>query len=144
MRPGKPTGAASSFCSGIIREPLNGQVATLPVSQDLKLWVCSARTVIRNLVIAGTSIHPEAFEGHSRVVNLPGVTVSVKQMLDALVKVHGREALDLVREEHDEDVSKIVVSWPSEFDITRARELGFRDDVSLEQTLRDYIEDYMS
>lgn len=144
MRPGKPTGAASSFCSGIIREPLNGQSAVLPVSKDLSLWVCSARTVIRNLVIAGIHIRSQAFDGTSRIVNLPGVTVTVKQMLEALVKVRGEEALGLVKEEYDDSVSNIVGSWPSVFDVTRAKELGFQDDVSLEQTLKDYIEDYMS
>lgn len=133
MRPGKPTGAVSSFCSGIIREPLNGQLAVLPVSKDLGLWVCSARTVIRNLVTAGIHIESQAFNGSSsRIVNLPGVTVTVKQMLEALGKVRGEDALGLVKEEYDESVSKnkIVGSWPSVFDVTRAKELGFQDDVS--------------
>lgn len=143
MRPGKPTGAASSFCSGIIREPLNNEPAMLPVSKDLSLWVCSARTVIRNLVIAGMQIKSQAYEGGSRIVNLPGVTVTVKEMLNALEQVRGKEALALVKEEYDENVAKIVGSWPAVFNVKRAKELGFQDDVSLEQTLKDYIEDYM-
>lgn len=143
VRPGKPTGAASSFCSGIIREPLNGEFGVLPVKKDLKLWICSSRTIIRNLV-AAKDIPAEKYQGRSRIVNLPGSTVTVRQMLDALNKVGGQKALDLVKEEYNENVSKIVTSWPAEFDTSRARELGFQGDVSLEQLVNDYITDYMS
>jgi len=142
VRPGKPTGAASSFCSGIIREPLNEEVGILPVAKDLKLWICSSRTVIRNLV-AAKDIPTEKFGGGSRIVNLPGSTVTVQQMLDALLEVGGQKALDLVKEEYDENVSKIVTSWPAVFDISRARELGFQADVALKQTFKDYTTDCM-
>ncbi|EME85434.1 uncharacterized protein MYCFIDRAFT_42662 [Pseudocercospora fijiensis CIRAD86] len=142
VRPGRPTGAASSFFSGIVREPLNGETGVLPVRRDLKAWVCSARTVIRNLV-AAKDIPEERYIGESRIVNLPGKTVTVQQMLDALRDVGGQKARDLVKEEFDENVAKIVGPWPAEFDTTRAKELGFQDDVSLEQAFRDYIEDYM-
>jgi nucleoside-diphosphate-sugar epimerase len=143
VRPGKPTGAASSFCSGIIREPLNGEVGVLPVRKDLKLWICSSRTVIRNLVVA-KDIPAEEFGEGSRIVNLPGSTVSVAQILQALRDVGGQKALDLVKEEYDENVSKIVTSWPADFNTTRARELGFQNDVALDQVVKDYIMDYMS
>jgi len=143
VRPGKPTGAASSFCSGIIREPLSGAVGVLPVGKDTKLWICSARTIIRNLV-KGKEIPTAKFQGRSRVVNLPGSTVTVQQMLDALKTVGGQEALDLVKEEQDENVSRIVQSWPAEFDTKLAYELGFEEDVPTEQTVRDYVEDYMT
>ncbi|KAF7195395.1 D-erythronate dehydrogenase [Pseudocercospora fuligena] len=142
VRPGRPTGAASSFFSGIIREPLNGETGVLPVKRDLKAWVCSARTVIRNLV-AAKDIPEERFLGESRIVNLPGKTVTVQQMLDGLLDVGGQKAINLVKEEFDEKVAKIVGSWPAEFDTMRAKKLGFRDDVPLEQAFRDYIEDYM-
>ena len=143
VRPGKPTGAASSFCSGIIREPLNGEVGVLPVKKDLALWICSSRTIIKNLVKA-SSISAERFgKGGSRIVNLPGSTVTVQEMLDALGKVGGLKALDLVQEEYDESVERIVGSWPARFDTKRAKELGFEDDVGLEQLFRDYVEDYM-
>ncbi|KAK4499711.1 hypothetical protein PRZ48_010229 [Zasmidium cellare] len=141
VRPGKPTGAASSFCSGIIREPLNGESSILPVKRDLRLWVCSARTVIRNLV-AAKDIAEAKFPG-SRTVNLPGQTVSVEQMLQGLQKVGGRKALDLVQEKYDEKVANIVGSWPALFDTTKAQKLGFHPDVDLEQTFQHYIEDYM-
>ncbi|KXJ94919.1 hypothetical protein Micbo1qcDRAFT_193948 [Microdochium bolleyi] len=145
VRPGQPSGAASSFCSGIIREPLKGQVAKLPVSRDLALWICSTRTIIRNLVIAALRVEGSAFgAGRSRVVNLPGTTVTVQEMLDALGKVAGHSALDLVQEEYEESTAKIVGSWPANFDVARAYELGFEKDVSIEQAIRDYQEDYGS
>jgi nucleoside-diphosphate-sugar epimerase len=143
VRPGKPTGAASSFCSGIIREPLSGQTGVLPVGKDLKLWICSSRTIIRNLV-AAKDIPEKSFSGRSRVVNLPGSTVTVQEMLDALGRIGGPQALELVKKEYDENVSKIVSSWPAVFDTSRARELGFQDDVSLDQAFQEYIEDYAS
>lgn len=142
MRPGAPSGAASSFCSGIIREPLAGKKSELPVSRDLELWVCSTRTIVRNLIIA-KDIDEERFQGRqSRVVNLPGTTVTVEQMLQALKEVGGEKALGLVEEKRDVAVEKIVGSWPSRFDITLARELGFADDGELGRTVREYVEDY--
>ena len=142
VRPGAPSGAASSFCSGIIREPLAGKPSQLPVSRDLELWVCSTRTIIRNLVLA-KDIAPEKFGG-SRVVNLPGITVKVEQMLDALGKVGGEAALSLVEEKRDPAVEKIVNNWPARFDTTKAKQVGFVDDGPLERTLQEYIEDYGS
>ena len=142
MRPGKPTGAASSFASGIFREPLNGEKSILPVSKDLKLWICSPRTVVKNLIHARDI--PKAKFGSSRIVNLPGKTVSVNEMLEALERVGGRTALDLVEEKRDEATERIVESWPTSLNTSLATDLGFRDDVSLEQTLKAYLEDYGS
>jgi len=141
VRPGKPTGAASSFCSGIIREPLNGEASDLPVSTSLKLWVSSTRTVIQNLVLA-KDVPAVAFGSGSRIVNLPGITVTVEQMLQSLAEVGGEQLRGLVKEKHDASVEKIVGSWPATFDVSKARKLGFRDDVPLSQAIRDYIEDY--
>ncbi|KAL8706455.1 MAG: hypothetical protein Q9201_000510 [Fulgogasparrea decipioides] len=141
VRPGKPTGAASSFASGIFREPLGGQKSVLPVSKDLSVWICSPRTVVKNLIHA-RDIPIEAYENRSRVVNLPGITVSVHEMLAALKAIGGQEALDLVEEEHDERTEKIVKSWPAKYDTTRAKQMGFADDGTLENTLNEYLEDY--
>jgi nucleoside-diphosphate-sugar epimerase len=143
VRPGQPSGAASSFCSGIIREPLKGERSVLPVERSLKLWVCSTRTIIRNLLVA-RDIPASAFEEGSRTVNLPGITVTVQEMLDALVDVGGAKALNLVEETHDPKVGKIVGSWPALFDTTKAKALGFQDDGTLSNTVREYIEDYGS
>ncbi|KAF2164288.1 hypothetical protein M409DRAFT_67849 [Zasmidium cellare ATCC 36951] len=141
VRPGKPPGAASSFCSGIIREPLNGKPSILPVPRALKLWVCPARTVIRNLVAAKDI--PEARFIGSCIVNLPGQTVTVDDMLQGLRDVGGQKALGLIQEQYDEKVASIVGSWPAVFDTEKAIDLGFHPDVGLGQTLKDYIEDYM-
>jgi nucleoside-diphosphate-sugar epimerase len=141
VRPGKPTGAASSFCSGIIREPLNGEASDLPVPTSFKLWVSSTRTVIRNLVLA-KDVPAAAFGSGSRIVNLPGITVTVEQMLQTLVEVGGEKLRGLINVKHDAIVKKIVGSWPAIFDVAKAKKLGFRDDVPLSQAIRDYIEDY--
>ena len=143
VRPGQPTGAASSFCSGIIREPLKGLRSELPVQKGLKLWVCGAKTVITNLVVA-RDVDEAKFDGGSRTVNLPGVTVTVQEILDALEMVGGERALDLVEEKPDKKVEAIVGSWPAEFDVRRAKELGFKADVELVQTVRNYVVEYGS
>ena len=141
VRPGKPTGAASSFASGIFREPLNGEKAILPVSKDLEIWIASPRTVVRNLILA-KDIPKERYAGSSRTVNLPGITVTVDEMLKALEKVGGQKALDLVEERIDEATETIVKSWPTRLDTSLAKSLGFVDDHPLEQTLQEYLEDY--
>ncbi|KAF2230074.1 NAD(P)-binding protein [Viridothelium virens] len=146
VRPGKPTAAASSFASGIIREPLAGKEALLPVRRELKLWNCSAKVVVRNLVYAG-EIDTKRFaeKGYlNRVVNLPGRTMTVQQMLDALERVGGKEVRDRVKEERDEVIEKIVYGWAVAYDTKRARELGFTEEQELEQTVRDYVEGYVN
>ncbi|KAL4950943.1 hypothetical protein BDW69DRAFT_201763 [Aspergillus filifer] len=140
VRPGAPSGAASSFCSGIVREPLKGEKSVLPVGRDLKLWVCSTRTIIRNLVRARDVTF--GTEAYSRIVNLPGVTVAVQEILDGLRNVGGDEALQRVVDRPDPVVQKIVGSWPAIFDIQKAISLGFYPDVDLTETIRAYIEDY--
>lgn len=140
VRPGKPTQAASSFASGIIREPLNGEKAILPVSKDTELWICSPHTVVKNLVIA-KDIPKEAF-GDSRSVNLPGLKVSVQDLLDALVQVGGIERMGLVVERFDEEINKIVQSWPPNYDTTWAEKLGFFEDVPLIEAVKRYASQY--
>lgn len=140
VRPGKPSGAASSFVSSIIREPLRGEKSQLPVAKSLEVWVCSTRTAVKNLIIA-RDIPKENFGG-SRVVNLPGITVTVEQMLQALKDVGGAKALSFVEEKKDPVVEKIVLSWPTRFDTTRAKGLGFIEDGPLERTVAEYVEDY--
>ncbi len=141
VRPGKPTGATSSFASGIFREPLNGEKSVLPVAKDLEMWVCSPRTVVRNLIRA-RDIPKEKFEGKSRTVNLPGVTVTINKMLDALKEIGGEETLKLVEHKQDETIQRIVSSWPARLDTSWAKSLGYADDGPFVQTLQDYIQDY--
>ena len=140
VRPGRPTGAASSFASGIFREPLNGEKSVLPVSKDLEIWICSPRTVVKNLIRA-RDVPKEKLSG-SRIVNLPGVTVTVREMLEALKAVGGDEALRLVEEKREEATEKIVLSWPTRVDTSRAKALGFAEDGTLTNTLKEYINDH--
>lgn len=139
VRPGVPSGAASSFVSGIIREPLNNQLSVLPVSKELPLWVCSPRTLIAN-IMHSVSIPAESF-GATRQVNVPGITVTVGEILDALIRVAGEDKLAFIEETRDETVERIVGSWPAKFDISRAVELGFQTDGPFDDAIREYIED---
>lgn len=137
VRPGVPNKAASSFASGIIREPLNGVESVCPVSPELALWLSSPETVVSNFIHAAT-ISAEQF-GLSRTVNLPGITVTVQGMIDALRDVAGQKAVDLIRFEPDEAINRIVASWPGKFDISRALGLGFRADGSFADAIRSFI-----
>ena len=138
VRPGRPTAAASSFASGIVRESLKGVRNVLPVAKELEMWVCSPRTVVRNLVHAKSV--PHYIFGLSRVVNLPGRTVTVAQILDAVQAVGGTEARECVVEERDAVIENIVESWPARFDTSQARDLGFVDDVSLMETVQVFAD----
>jgi len=140
IRPGKPTQAASSFLSGMIREPLNGVECVIPLKdRSFKSWLCSPKTLAENLVYA-LQVDGSKLPSHRRVVNMPGIGVTVQEMMDALAKVAGEEKLGLLREETDEDMERILRSWGTTFDNSLAYSLGFRKDVSFEQAVRDYKE----
>lgn len=136
VRPGAPSAAASSFASGIVREPLKGMEAILPVSKSLQMWVCSGKTVVQNLILV-KDVPATKFK-LSRVVNLPGITVSVQEILDALEAVGGKQARSLVREQLDPKVEAIVGSWPSHFDTSVAKALGMVADVDLVQNVKSF------
>ncbi|CAN9348222.1 unnamed protein product [Alternaria alternata] len=138
VRAGAPTAAASSFVSGIVREPIHGQESELPVDPSIGIWLTSPRTLATNLVHA-IKVPAEKF-GHFRQVLLPGYTATSGEILDALERVAGKETRALVKEKRDETTQRIVLSWPAKYDTARARELGFSEDVGLEQTLRDFID----
>ncbi|KAK1982380.1 NAD-dependent epimerase/dehydratase [Colletotrichum cereale] len=138
VRPGAPSAAASSFASGIVRESLKGEENVLPVRPELAMWVCSPRTVVGNLV-AVKDISRDQF-GLSRVVNLPGVTVTVADILDALEIIGGTEARGLVREERNPQIEAIVESWPAFFDVSKALGLGLAQDGDLVTTVKDFAE----
>ncbi|KAK1706255.1 NAD dependent epimerase/dehydratase [Colletotrichum lupini] len=126
VRPGAPSAAASSFASGIVRETLKGIKNVLPVSRDLEVWVCSPATVVKNLVKV-KDVPKEKF-GESRVVNLPGITVTVQEILDAVEKVGGKESLALIEEKKDAAILAIVETWAARFDVSRAYGLGLEPD----------------
>lgn len=140
VRPGKPSQAASSFISGIIREPLAGKECVVPIKdRSFPSWVCSPRTLIDNLVFALTLPH-DALPSHKRTVNMPGLLATVQDMMDALAKVGGEDKLRHVKEEEDPALSKILYSWAYKFDNKLALSLGFKPDISFEQAVREYVE----
>jgi nucleoside-diphosphate-sugar epimerase len=139
VRAGAPTAAASSFVSGIVREPVHGKESELPVDPDIGIWLVSPKTLAHNLAYA-KDIPAEKF-GSFRTVLLPGYTATSREILDALEKVAGKETRALVKEKRDETVQRIVLSWPAKYDTSRAKSLGFAEDVGLEQTIRDFVDE---
>lgn len=139
VRPGKPNAAASSFASGIIREPLSGIAANCPVAPQTPLWLLSPRAAVAALV-NGIELAGERL-GNRRVVNLPGLSVTAAGMVDALRRVAGDAVADLVTWEREERVEKIVGTWPAAWNAERARALGFESDASFDEVIRAYMED---
>ncbi|MGK5045363.1 D-erythronate dehydrogenase [Janthinobacterium sp. GB4P2] len=139
VRPGKPNKAASSFASGIIRESLNGEAAVCPVATDLRLWLLSPRGAIASL-IAGHELAGEMF-GASRTVNLPGLSVSVGEMIAALEQVAGSDVTARISYAPDPAVERIVQSWPGAWDTARAEALGLTADADFASIIRAYMDD---
>jgi nucleoside-diphosphate-sugar epimerase len=139
VRPGAPNKAASSFASGLIREPLNGQPTVCPVSTDLRLWLLSPRGAIDSIV-AGAQL-PSAALGEKRALNLPGLSVSVGEMIAALGRAGGKAAVDRITFQPDPAVEAIVGSWPGAWDISRAQGLGLTADADFDAIVRAYLED---
>ena len=139
VRPGKPNQAASGFFSGIIREPLSGQEAVLPVAESVRHWFASPRAAIGFLLHAA-KIKSEQL-GTRRNLSMPGVAATVGQQIEALRKVAGEKAVRLIRREPDPTIMRIVSGWPENFDARRALALGFRADESFEQIIRIHLED---
>ena len=141
VRPGKPNLAASSFASGIIREPLAGVDAPCPVAKTTKVWVQSPRTVIENLIV-GHEVPGSAF-AHTRSVNVPGICVSVVDMVAALRRVAGDAVADRVKWIYDPVIDKIVATWPSNFEPKLGPALGMKTDADFESIVRAYMTDDM-
>ena len=139
VRAGKANAAASSFASGIIREPLNGAVSLCPVSPRTGVWLLSPRRVV-DAFIRACELPPSAW-GSRRVVNLPGITATVAQMIAALRKVAGAEVAGRVLFRPDARIQVIVKTWPVRFHTPRALAMGFRPDRNVESVIRDYIAD---
>ena len=139
VRPGKPNKAASSFASGIIREPLNGVEAICPVGPDTGMWLTSPRTVIENIVVAHEA--PASAFGASRSINLPGISTTVRGMIDSLARVAGPDVAARITMRHDPAIDRIVQTWPRDFDTAFARSLGMQSDRDFDGNVRQYIED---
>ncbi|KAB8349503.1 hypothetical protein FH972_023529 [Carpinus fangiana] len=138
VRPGKPTAAASSFLSGMIREPLQGVGCSIPLKdRSFPSWLCSPRTLTANL-LASLALKADALPPHKRSINLPGIRVTIQEMMDALEKVGGKEALSLLKEETVPTYEVILRSWPQRFDNSLALGLGFVRDQEFEGAVRDF------
>lgn len=140
VRPGKPNKAASGFASGMIREPLAGIDAIVPVRPETRMWVISPNAVVANL-IAGHEAAAERFT-HTRSVNVPGITVSMREMVDALRAVAGEQAAQRVRWQYDPAVDRIVSSWPAAFDTKFGASLGMVGDRDVESIVRAYRDEF--
>ena len=139
VRPGKPNLAASSFASAIFREPLNGVPCDCPVGAETGIWMLSPRRVVEAFIHAH-ELPAEAW-GTRRVVNLPGITVSIRDGLDALARVAGPQVASRVAWKPEARIQAIVKTWPVNFSTPRALALGFRADPDVETIIRDYIAD---
>ena len=139
VRPGRPNRAASTFASSIIREPLAGQEAICPVGRDAAMYILSPRRVVDALIRA-FELPPEAF-GMTRMLTLPGITVSIGAMVDALEQVAGERVAARVKWQPDTTIQRIVAGWPTAFDARRARAMGFQADPDFASIVRAHIED---
>lgn len=140
VRPGKPNLAASSFASGIIREPLNGQTSVCPVPLDTRLWLMSPAQAIRNL-IHGHELGSEQLT-QGRVINMPGLSITVERMIDALRQTAGAQVAERIRLEPNQAIERIVGSWPGAFCATYSRDLGFTADERFTDVIEQFIHEY--
>ncbi len=139
VRPGRPNGAASGFLSGIIREPVNGVEAVCPVAPETRVALASPGRTMEGL-IAVAEASREALGGRT-ALNLPALTVSVGEMLDALEAVAGTEARARVRFEHHATIARLVGGWPADFDNSRAERLGLKPDPDFASIVREFLTD---
>lgn len=139
VRPGKANAAASSFFSGIIREPLNGLEAILPVSDTVRHWHASPRTAARFLTHAA-QLDTDLLQGR-RALNLPGYSCTVAEQIEALRSAAGQKAVDLIKPVPDETIMGIVDGWPRDFAPDRAVALGFEAERNFDEIIKVYMED---
>lgn len=141
VRPGKPNKAASSFASGVIREPLNGVECVLPVGLETVMPLAGYRTIVEGFV----RLHEAdgAALGEDRAVSLPSLDVTVADMIAALKRVAGSRPLGKIRVEPDPAVERIVATWPTGTTFERALAVGLPKDRDLDSIIRAYIEDFL-
>jgi len=139
VRPGTPNKAASGFFSSIIREPLNGQEAVLPVSMDVRHAHASPRSAVNFLMHAATIDTSKI--GPRRNLTMPSVSVTVGEQIEALRRIAGERAVGLIRHELDPNIIRFVEGWPRRFDASRAESLGFRAESNFDDIISIYIED---
>ena len=143
VRPGKPNAAASSFYSSIIREPLQGEPAMCPVDpESTKGWLTSPRAVVENL-IRTAELDAEAL-GQNRCFNLPGITVTVAQMIASLDRKGGKEATDLIDFDRDPVIEKIVAGWAVDFNPAKALAMGMQADADFDSIVQQFMDDELA
>jgi D-erythronate 2-dehydrogenase len=139
IRPGKPNQAASGFFSSILREPLIGQEAVLPVPETIRHWHASPHSAVQFLIKAATLDGQEI--GPRRTLSMPGLSATVGEQIDALRRVAGERAVRLIRREPDESIMRIVETWAPALEATRAERLGFAAESSFDEIIRVHIDD---
>ncbi|MHB2264622.1 D-erythronate dehydrogenase [Aliihoeflea sp. PC F10.4] len=139
VRPGKPNKAASGFFSGIIREPLAGVEAILPVDDDVRHWVASPAAAVGFLLHA--AVLDTAALGDRRSLTMPGLSITVGEMIETLRDIAGEETARLIRRQPDTAIKKIVAGWPRDFSAERAKAAGFVADADFGTIIRAHIAD---
>ncbi|MBB2971660.1 D-erythronate dehydrogenase [Mesorhizobium sp. RMAD-H1] len=139
IRPGAPNKAASGFFSNILREPLAGKEAVLPVDENVRHWFASPRSAV------GFFLHAARLDlaqvGPRRNLTMPGLSALVGEEIEALRRVAGEKAVKLIRREHDPVIAGIVAGWPTNFEAVRAAALGFKAETSFDEIIKIHIED---
>ena len=139
VRPGKPNAAASSFVSGIIREPLAGQRASCPVPRETPIALSSPRRTLQGILRAAAV--DDAAWGSRTAMNLPGLATTPRSMADAMDRVVGYAASDLIDWTDDPVIGAIVRSWPARVETPRATALSLRPEASFDDIVREYLDD---
>jgi D-erythronate 2-dehydrogenase len=141
VRAGRPNAAASSFASSIIREPLDGEECVCPVSEATEMWIMSPRQGVESLIHAAQL--PADALGSYRGVALPGLTVSMREMVEALSQVAGVATAQRVSFYPDPVIERIVTTWPARFDTPRALAMGFKPDAGIREIVQSFVDDDM-
>jgi D-erythronate 2-dehydrogenase len=141
VRPGKPNKAASTFASSILREPLAGQEALCPVERSARMWILSPRRAVESLLHAHAL--PAERWGTNRSLTLPGIEVSIGDMVDGLGRVAGKGPVARIKWHPDAHIQKIVAGWPFRFDPARAKALGFSPDKTIDEIVQAHIDDQL-
>jgi D-erythronate 2-dehydrogenase len=142
VRPGKANLAASGFFSNIIREPLTGLEAILPVEDSVRHWHVSPRRATQMLIHAAELEQTKL--GARRAISMPGLSCTVAEQIEALARVEGAERVKLIKRVPDDRIAKIVLGWPRDFAPARALALGFEADRSFDEIIRIHIEDELA
>jgi D-erythronate 2-dehydrogenase len=139
IRPGRPNKAASGFFSSILREPLVGEEAVLPVPETVRHWHASPRSAVEFLIRAATLDGQEI--GPRRTLSMPGLSATVGEQIEALRRIAGDQAVRLIRREPDASIMRIVETWAPALEATRALRLGFAAENSFDEIIRVHIDD---